>query len=407
MSNLLKQFSNSKKPFLQYSSPFTPFNSWKVMYHLDRMHGIKDWMNQMEVTSRIDASYPMVKGTLPPPVYVTIDPTNVCNHGCPWCLSASIQESDNTTLRSTLLLSLADVIMKWNRNNQTVNAIVLAGGGEPLANKSTPEFIEKISKARFPQLAMITNGELLNSEVSALLAQHATWVGFSVDAGNSEDHQKQHAPKKKGVDNFKIVIDNIAELCDLRNSTSHQRKVPLNIGYKFNIHPNSYKSILQGAKIAKEIGCDQIQYKPTYVDNPEIFTSEIIEESQAAITEARGLYENSNFKVVGMIHKVGPAWEPIHDFSSCMATPLGLIFSADGTMYLCCDRRGVPSLQLGAWHNGQLASLEMINTDWGSKKHYDMIKEINLSECPRCSFRFYNQFMDEGIENDPMNHNFL
>lgn len=405
MSELLKQITGKvKKPFLQYSTPFTPFNSWKVMYHLDRMRSIKDWMLRNEIYSEYDKEW--ISKSLSVPVYVTIDPTNVCNHSCSWCLSSTIQENDNTTLKENLLLTLADSIIGWHRNKQTVNAIVLAGGGEPLLNKATPEFIRKIAKNKFPQLAVITNGELLNREVANLLAEHATWVGFSVDAGNSEDHQKQHIPKKKNVDNFSIVIDNIKLLCELRND--HKRKIPLNVGYKFNIHPFSYKSIVEGAKIAKEIGCDQIQYKPTHIENPlELYTSEMIEESQNAIMESRKLYEDEKFKVVGMIHKVGPAWEPVHDFSACMATPLGLIFSADGSCYLCCDRRGVPSLQLGQWHDGEKATIKIIDEMWGSKKHYDMIKSIETSECPRCSFRFFNQFMDAGLDNDPMNHNFL
>ncbi len=405
MSELLKQFTGkSKKPFLQYSTPFTPFNSWKVMYHLDRMRAIKDWMLRNEHFNETDKEW--IHKSLSVPVYVTIDPTNVCSHACPWCLSATIQDNDNTTLKSSLLLSLADSIIGWHRNTQVVNAIVLAGGGEPLLNKATPEFIEKIAFNKFPQLAVISNGELLTVETSKLLAEHATWMGFSVDAGNTEDHKKQHMPKRKNVDNFSIVINNIATLCELRNN--YKRKNPLNVGYKFNIHPNSYKSMVEGARIAKEIGCDQIQYKPTHVENPaELYTPEMIEECQNSIVEARKLYEDEKFKVVGMIHKVGPAWEPVHDFSACMATPLGLIFSADGSCYICCDRRGVPSLQLGQWHDGEKATVKIIDDMWGSRKHYEMIKAIDTSECPRCSFRFHNQVMDSGIDNDPMNHNFL
>lgn len=423
----LKQYPNDseKKPFMQYSSPFNPFNSWKSAFHIKRMIAIKKWMAYNK-NSHPDINIP--KEFIPTPVYVTIDPSDACNHGCPWCISSTIQENDSTVLSKDILISLAEFIPKWTKLTTSgptwVNAIVLAGGGEPLLNKHTPDFIQKVSELRYynshirnevsfeqlPEIALITNGELLTKDIAKLLIEHASWTGFSVDAGNTEDHKKQHEPKHKNKnrDAFQTIVDNIEMLCALRKEVKRYVETPLNVGYKFNIHAWSYTSMLEAARIAKKIGCDQIQFKPTYVDNPdEVYTPEMIEESQSNIIKARELYEDSTFKVIGMIHKVGPAWQPMLDFSHCSATPLGLIFSADGSLYLCCDRRGDPKLQLGRWHDGKITRKDFINELWGSREHYNLISEINLDECPRCTFRFYNQLMDQSIENDPMNSNFL
>lgn len=418
--SLLKQYKEekNKKPFVQYSTPLNPFNSWKVMYHMERMQSIDRWMDIMDIYYSNNEDY---KNILLPPVYVTVDPTDICNHGCPWCISSQIQESDNTTLKKELMESLGEFLGKWRRkvddlHMASVKAVVLAGGGEPLANKSTIDFVKVLSenyKKYGLEYSIITNGELLTDKIAEIVMNSASWIGFSVDAGDTESHKLQHAPKKKNVDNFKIIIDNIKMMCDMKKDVnkriSRVNDKELNVGYKFNIHPYSYKTMLEAARIAKEIGCNQIQFKPTYVDNPEeLFTPEIIQESQNNISKCRELYEDDNFKVVGMIHKVGTAWEAVHDFTSCKATPLGLIFSADGNMYLCCDRRGVPELNLGRWHDGNIARGDWIDGLWGSKKHYELIKNINLSECPRCTFRFYNQVMDKAIEDkDPMDKNFL
>lgn len=416
MSSLLKQYGPKPvAPPKQYTNAFNPFNSWKVAYHADRMKSVLNWLRNE------GASFSEKHCWLPPPVYVTIDPTNVCNHGCPWCISSTIQESDNTTLKESLLVSLADAVCDWTGySGERVGAVVLAGGGEPLANPATKKFIEVMSqrmhyaidrvagKDIYHEYAMITNGELLTSGVAAILAQSASWVGFSVDSGNSESHRKMHAPKKKSGDNFAKIIENIRMLSEWRKAFAGIRKTPLNIGYKFNIHPDSYESIYEAAALAKSIGCDQIQYKPTYLDNAFEVMPPIIDKSQELIARAREELEDDKFRVIGMIHKFGPSWQANHDFGACTMTPLGLIFSADGNMYLCCDRRGEPSMNLGRWHNGSgKASLFDIMTAWGSDKHRELINAIDTKDCPRCTFYHYNKMATEQFVTDSMNRSFL
>lgn len=413
MSELLKQFSAKKEVMMkQYSSPFNPFNSWKFMFHTERMWRILEWLNSKENNNEL----------LPPPTYVTVDPTDICNHSCPWCISSEIQELDNTTLDSKKLQKLPSVISSFTRNIKgkfySINAVVLAGGGEPLVNPNTRYFIENMSyeikkcedRISGPlELSMITNGELLTEYLAELLAEHATWVGFSVDAGNSDSHKKMHRPKNKNSNVFLRVIENIRMLADIKKKFN--RKIPLNIGYKFNIHPDSYESMIEAARVAKEIGCDEIQFKPTYMDNAFEVMPQIIDEAQKNIYKARDMYEDNKFKVHGVIHKFGPSWEPNHDFNTCTTTPLGLIFSADSNMYLCCDRRGDPSLNLGKWNYGNeydnLVDLDSIKTLWGSEKHRNLIKNINVNECPRCTFYHYNKTVQEAFINDNMNRNFL
>jgi sulfatase maturation enzyme AslB (radical SAM superfamily) len=191
----------------------------------------------------------------------------------------------------------------------------------------------------------------------------------------------------------------------MRNASS--RKPRLNIGYKFLIHPKNYESIVEGTVLAKNIGCDEIQFRPVYVDDAEQVMPAIVEQAQNSIMEARRMCEDRSFTVHGVMHKFGANWLPTHDFGSCTMTPLGLIFSADGNMYLCCDRRGDPKLKLGLWHDGKTARLDYIQNLWGSDKHRWLINQIKTSECPRCSFYFYNKAATEAFKEDYMNRNFL
>lgn len=409
-NNLLKQFGpKESKTVKQYTSAFTPFNSWKFMFHASRVEKILEWLNCIDFWKNNNPE-------LPPPVYVTIDPTNVCNHGCPWCISSLIQENDNTTLSKEILINLYDKLRSYEKLGHKINAIVLAGGGEPLANKGTFDMIKHMHEKMFDGLSnieysIITNGELLNEEIARIIAKSASWIGFSVDSGDYESHQKMHAPKRKNVDNFSKIISNIKMINDIKVNIGRYRivKNQLNVGYKFNIHPDNYRTMIEATKIAKEIGCDQIQFKPTYLDNAFEVMPPIIDEAQENINKARELYEDDKFKVFGVIHKFGPSWQPNHDFGACTMTPLGLIFSADGNMYLCCDRRGEPSLNLGKWVNSSdNKTLDENFFDlWGSEKHKDLIKNINTKDCPRCTFYHYNKTVSEAFIIDNMNKNFL
>lgn len=398
MSELLRQFGPKKEGYKQYTDAFNPFNSWKVAYHTDRMKLIMNWL-------KYDSKYPHFHTPLPPPVYVTLDPSDACGHSCPWCLSATIQDMDSTTLKEDLMIKITQSILSWENARFMVKAMVLAGGGEPLLNKGTLGLLKYLSKHKRVlnkdfEFSIISNGEFLTEEISEILCDHATWAGFSIDSGNSEDHKKMHVPKRKNVDGFKIVIDNVAKLCEIKSV----KKSKLNIGYKFNIHPDSVTSMIEGAQLAKRIGCNQIQFKPTHVDNAIDIMPPIIEEAQNNIMECRKTLEDDNFKVYGAIHKFGPQWSPNHDFGACTMTPLGMIISANSEIYLCCDRRGDPTLSLGKWNeDGKITNFSRM---WGSLKHKELINGIKTSECPRCTFYHYQKVAVE-LTQDNMNYNFL
>jgi hypothetical protein len=72
-----------------------PFNSKKLLAHVYRWRLIR-------------------RGRpLPPPVLITVDPTNVCNFKCAWCNAAYIREHRQGSLSATALHRLADFLPLW------------------------------------------------------------------------------------------------------------------------------------------------------------------------------------------------------------------------------------------------------------------------------------------------------
>ena len=394
--------------YMQYTNPFNSFNSWKVMFHINRMKAIR---------KAVKSGNPSF---LPPPVFVTVDPSNACCHDCPWCISSDVKRKDSTIVSRDILLDLARLIGVGDLlhlGGEMINAVAIAGGGEPLMNKNCSEFM-RILGNNTVELSLLTNGEMLNDETIECLARYARWVGFSVDAGDADTHSKMHRSRflkinqRNNTNSFEKVLSNIKKLSVTRDkfraAPHHARQFgPLRIGYKFNLHPDNFRLIPEAARAARDSGCDEILFRPTHITDYELFEP-IIDLAKNYIVGARHDFENDRFKVYGVLHKFGNNWEAVHDFDKCLSTPLGLVFSSDGNMYMCCDRRGDTSLSLGRWHDGKRVLHRDIENAWRSEKHLRLINDIVLNDCPRCSMRFYNKLMNEALDRkDPMTSNFL
>ena len=107
---------------------WNPFNSYKLLAHVARWRLIR-------------------RGRpLPPPILVTVDPTNLCNFNCAWCNAAYIRQRRRGSLSEACLTALADFLPRWGEGQPHwppgVEAICVAGGGEPLLNPATGPFID-------------------------------------------------------------------------------------------------------------------------------------------------------------------------------------------------------------------------------------------------------------------------
>ncbi len=290
---------------------WNPFNSNKLLAHVYRWRLIR-------------------RGRpLPPPVLITVDPTNVCNFTCVWCNAAYIREHRQGSLSATALRRLADFLPLWGEGHPDfppgVEAICVAGGGEPLLNPHTPEFIDRVT-AHGIQVGLVTNGTRLVDAVDAL--SQCTWIGVSVDAATPAtfNQLKGLSPKSTALDH---IADNIAILTD------YARKHHKRLGYSHPSYGVSYKYLLynrdnigemyQAAKLAKEIGCKNIHYRPAgtpwdKIGTPEeiAFSPGDIELFQEQITRVLEL-DDETFSVYGVTHKFSSQFSRANYFKQCHA----------------------------------------------------------------------------------------
>jgi len=166
MKDKAKEWSTEKK--------WNPFNSYKLLSQVYRWKYIDRKNNN----------------NIPQPSLVTVDPINACNYKCEWCNANNILEKNSTKLSDKTLMDIADFLPRWQGSEnwpRGVEAICVAGGGEPLMNKHTGKFIKKCIENKV-EVGVVTNGSLIDKNLDAL--SRCTWVGVSVDCA-TPDTMKQ------------------------------------------------------------------------------------------------------------------------------------------------------------------------------------------------------------------------
>jgi radical SAM protein with 4Fe4S-binding SPASM domain len=101
-----------------------------------------------------------------------------------------------------------------------IYSIKFTGRGEPLINKKFPEFMEYLSGKNFGEVALITNGQLMNEKVMHSVIDHGLdRVAFSID-GLKDEYEKIRAPIK-----YEQIIDVVTRLYNLRKSKGKTKPI--------------------------------------------------------------------------------------------------------------------------------------------------------------------------------------
>ena len=383
---------------------WNPFNSYKLLVHVDR------WKH-------------ILRGrTIPAPVLITVDPTNVCNFDCAWCNAEYIRQHRNFKLSQKALTDLADFLPRWGEGPDQkytgVKAICIAGGGEPLMNPNTGYFVDRVVNNGV-EVGMVTNGSLIHKYIDHLSL--CTWVGVSVDAGSSKNFNAlKGLPKDSGM--YDKVISNMELLVDYsrhHNTMLGKPHPSYGVNFKYLLYPGNIEDVFQAAKTAKEIGCKSIHFRPAgtpwdKIGTPEEirFTPEDVAHFNEQIAKAQEL-DDDTFSVFGVTHKFNDQFGIQNAFSKCYSIFMTAVVMPPPTkespkdsfsMGLCCDRRGDDTLELLS----NCEDVNEINKAWGGNKHWEIHDAIDIeADCPRCTYQPHNQIFENVILNDSMTHKFI
>jgi len=286
------------------------------------------------------------------PLVVDLDPTTFCDLACPECISASLLNQSRFSRER-----LIDLVGEFA--DAGVKAVVLIGGGEPLAHPATKDVISLLHENGL-RVGLVTNGTLIGGCIE-VLASCVDWVRISVDAGTASTYQEVR-PDKRGANRFDRVVENIGSLARVATGS---------VGYSFliisrydangNIVFSNHAELLQAAKLAKRLGCDYFEAKAMFNDDHYVvgLSEEIMLSVTSQMLEIQSL-EDENFSVeisstlVSLTLNRGAYQEK--SYTACAVSELRTVVTPSG-VYACAYHRGNSAARVGDVLNKDFVSM--------------------------------------------------
>lgn len=322
----------------------------KILWHLDR---VIEWQ-------KTGTTFPIL---------FEIDPTNKCNHDCPWCSFAQWR-SEN---KDYLCLDAMKKMLKEMKDGGT-KAVNWTGGGEPLMNPNTIDAIKYAKELGLSQ-GIFTNGSLMNQEKAVILASHMTWIRVSIDAYDGDSYAKSHGTHSKA---FEKTISNVRFLAGIPNRCT--------IGIGFVINEQNFSGIVEITTVAKNAGIDYIQFKPeirrpgkSQVD-PKFFEDSVF----PLIAEAEKLSDDKfNVMVTSYRFKdvLSPETNHGRSYGKCFSHHFQGAIAADGKVYVCDHHKGEKDYEIGDTKENTLQEV------WSGNRRKEviaMLDSTDLSQCQIC-----------------------
>lgn len=332
--------------------------------------------NPMKILNHWDTLNAILKGWNPPPVSCEIDLSNLCNHDCIWCMYDDFKKEKNMMLPTKTTLNLINDLSEAG-----VKSVTFTGGGEPLMNPDVVKALYKV-KDMGMEVGLVTNGELLNTEMCKTIIETCKFIRISLDAATSKTHLAIHRPKDSSIDIFEKILINLQRFVFLRGTTNND----LTIGIAFLVHSQNYKEIYETTNLSRRLGVDYIQLRPVFIPGSEPIVN-IWEQVKESMQKAMEL-TNDKFHVFPILHRFDEMAKVERTFSHCLGHAVLGVVGANSNVYLCCQLRGNPEFSFGSLEEESFFEI------WNGKKRQEVIKRIDLEKCPPCRYTKYNELLD-------------
>ncbi len=265
-------------------------DSHKLMYHVSRVNA---WLN----------------GKVIYPLYLEISPAGLCNHRCIFCAYDFIGYKPNFITTSVLKKKLNEMA------SLGVKSILYSGEGEPLLHKDIAAIINHTKRTGM-DIALATNGVLLNKALTDSILGDLTWIKISINAGTKQTYALIH--RASPID-FERVIGNLSYAVRIKK----QKKYNCAIGVQILLLPENFKEIVLLAKKIKDIGADYLVVKP-YSQHPLSITSRYKDIKYAPylkLADKLRVFHNKGFEVIFRIATMKKWDEAGHPYKHCYALP--------------------------------------------------------------------------------------
>lgn len=325
------------------------------------------------------------------PLYAEISPAANCNHRCVFCNFNHL--GHRGLFPAGRMGSLMDELARGG-----VKAVVFAGSGEPTLHPETFTAVERAHEAGM-DVAMSTNGVLLDEESIETVVRTLTWIRFSLSGGTPEGYARVH---RTGEADFHRVLAVVAKTARRKARISS----PLTIGVQYVLLPDNAGDCLTLAAKMKELGADYFVVKHFYESplnpfriDPSFPSTDLI----AELREAAGELSDETFSFVLRDRSFTERRRP---YSLCYGLPLIVYLREDGRVYTCFAHQDDDRTALGSIADQSFGTL------WNStarKKALEYInKSIDKNSCQaNCRHHQVNRYLWDLRHHPPAHVNFI
>jgi MoaA/NifB/PqqE/SkfB family radical SAM enzyme len=278
-----------------------------------------------------------------------------------------------------------------------VQSVTFTGGGEPLVHPAAAQILAKAGRLPLAY-GLVTNGVLLTDRVRDVVAESATFVRLSLDAGTSATHQITHGV---ATPQFDRILANLRAL--------RARAPQLTIGASYCVQPANVREILTAAQVVKDAGGSYLELRPTYPTDwrgdgwSGTLTKPEHQIAAAQAQAARALLDDDGFQVIGLTDRFAAVLSEYRkDYAQCHIGPLTTIVGADGRLWHCCVQRGMDGFSYGS----VLPDVPFKDV-WDTEQHKRMRAEIDVTKCPRCRYDNYNRVIEGAFLRDGLHAAFV
>lgn len=332
----------------------------------ERLHHLRFLFDPLRLLTQTAFVRSYVSGEDPFPLSVEIDPSNACNHDCGFCIYHALHQNGRSEqLPSRRLFSLIDELRDLG-----CRSLLFVGGGEPMTHPALTDALERACSYGI-SCGVVTNGSLVSGDRAARLRQAATYVRFSLDAATPATHLRLHRR-----DDFNCIVENLHSLTSAPGTCA--------VGTGYFINGDNVDEIAECADLVKRSGAAYIQFK-TWSGLP--IPPDLHERMLLQIERALDLSCASFDVHVADRIFVNHAFQ-VRGYTTCHFQAMKTIINADGSVYLCAQKRTDPSGRIGNVHELSLRDI------WHGARRKQTVRDLDLVACPYCVHDQQNRMLE-------------
>lgn len=284
----------------------------KLMFHPQRtaqwLAGHKEWETAKSIY----------------PIYIEVSPVGHCNHRCVFC-GLDFAGYKKREIPFDILKDRITEIAGLG-----VKSIMFAGEGEPLLYKKLPEIVEHCENVGI-DTALTTNFSIATEKDLEIYVKNCKWIKVSINAGNPKVYSEIHRTK---AEEFDRVIENLSQSVAIRKKMGQGST----LGAQTLLLPENSKTVIELAKISRDIGIDYLVIKPYSQHLSSITTKyENISYSEYMFLEKElEKFNTEDFKIIFRTNTMNKMTTKDRSYEKCNATPFfwGYIMS-EGSVFGC------------------------------------------------------------------------